>query len=451
MLEVGWASQDMTPVRPAMLLGQTYRRVGSQAMDPLTVTAMALREPQSGDCALVISCDLAAIPRSILDSVCSRLSTQLPDLPPEKVVMNGTHTHTSLVTYEGSYTHPGGEVMTAVECEAWVVDHAVQAGIEAWQSRQPGQIGRAFGHAVVGHNRYATYAGGQAQMYGATDRADFIGISGYEDHSLDMLFTWQAEGHLSGVALAIPCPAQVDAGLTVFSADFWHEIRLDLRQRLGQDLQVLPLCAAAGDQSPHFLLYQQQEAEMRDRHGLSERQEIAQRVGMAVERALQSTRPETEPVSFRHRKMQVELSPVSIERHQRDWALSALEKCRHNTDPDSWWPRRLQSVIDCFDGVEPLSPVPAELHFIRLGDAIIATNPFELFIDYSHRIKARSQAAQTIVVQLAGHIPGGSYLPTERALKAGGYGANPAVCPVGHQGGGELVETTLDAIAELFN
>ena len=53
MLEVGWASQDMTPVRPAMLLGQTYRRVGSQAMDPLTMTAMALREPQSGDCAVV--------------------------------------------------------------------------------------------------------------------------------------------------------------------------------------------------------------------------------------------------------------------------------------------------------------------------------------------------------------------------------------------------------------
>ena len=84
-------------------------------------------------------------------------------------------------------------------------------------------------------------------------------------------------------------------------------------------------------------------------------------------------------------------------------------------------------MIDCFDGVEPLSPVLAELHFIRLGDAIIATNSFELFIDYSHRIKARSQAVQTIAVQLSGH---GSYLPTERALKAGGYGTNPVVCPV---------------------
>ncbi|MDP6746348.1 MAG: hypothetical protein QGH37_04875 [Candidatus Poribacteria bacterium] len=448
MLEIGWASQDMTPVRPAMIQGQKHRRVGSQAMDPLMVTAMALRDPRSDDCVVMISCDLVAISRSMLDSVRSQLSAQLPDLPADKVVMNGTHTHTSLVTEEGSYTHPGDGVMTPSECETWVVKHAVQAGVEAWQSRRPGQIGRAFGHAVVGHNRYAAYTGGQAQMYGATNREDFTGISGYEDHSLDMLFTWLPEGNLSGVALAIPCPAQVDEGLTVFSADFWHEIRLDLRQRLGQDLQVLPLCAAAGDQSPHFLLYRREEAEMRERHGLTERQEIAVRVGMAVERALQSIRPEIDPVSFRHQTVKAELTPVSIDRQQCDWALSELERCQDNTDPDSWWPRRLQQVVDCFNGVEPLSSMPVELHFIRLGDAVIATNPFELFIDYSHRIKARSPAAQTIVVQLAGH---GFYLPTERALKAGGYGANPVVCPVGHQGGGELVNTTLRAIAKLFD
>ena len=42
MLEIGWASQDMTPVRPAMILGQKHRRVGSQAMDPLMVTAMVV-------------------------------------------------------------------------------------------------------------------------------------------------------------------------------------------------------------------------------------------------------------------------------------------------------------------------------------------------------------------------------------------------------------------------
>ena len=93
-------------------------------------------------------------------------------------------------------------------------------------------------------------------MYATTtNREDFTGISGYEDHSLNMLFIWLPEGNLAGVVLAIPCSAQVDKGLTVFSADFWHEIRPDLRQRLDPDLQVLPLCAAAGDQSPHFLIY----------------------------------------------------------------------------------------------------------------------------------------------------------------------------------------------------
>ena len=117
MLEIGWASQDMTPVRPAMIQGQKHRRVGSQAMDPLMVTAMALRDPRSDDCVVMISCDLVAISRSILDSVRSQLSAQLPDLPADKVVMNGTHTHTSLVTEEGSYTHPGDGVMTASECE----------------------------------------------------------------------------------------------------------------------------------------------------------------------------------------------------------------------------------------------------------------------------------------------------------------------------------------------
>ena len=66
MLEVGWASQDMTPVRPAMILGQKHLRVGNQAMDPLMATAMVLREPQSRDCAVMISCDLASISCSIL-------------------------------------------------------------------------------------------------------------------------------------------------------------------------------------------------------------------------------------------------------------------------------------------------------------------------------------------------------------------------------------------------
>ncbi|MEW6753207.1 MAG: hypothetical protein AB1505_19845 [Candidatus Latescibacterota bacterium] len=89
-----------------------------------------------------------------------------------------------------------------------------------------------------------------------------------------------------------------------------------------------------------------------------------------------------------------------------------------------------------------------ELHALRLGEAVLVSNPFELYLDYGLRIKARSAAAQTLVVQLAAGW--GWYLPTARAVEGGGYGAMPAVTWVGPEGGQELVEHTLQAIAALF-
>ena len=94
------------------------------------------------------------------------------------------------------------------------------------------------------------------------------------------------------------------------------------------------------------------------------------------------------------------------------------------------------------------APFPLEVHVLRIGDAVLATNPFELFVDYGLRIKARSAAAQTIVAQLTAGC--GWYLPTQRAAEGGGYGAMPVVCKVGPEGGRQLVETTLEMIEEVL-
>ena len=85
----------------------------------------------------------------------------------------------------------------------------------------------------------------------------------------------------------------------------------------------------------------------------------------------------------------------------------------------------------------------------RLGAAVFATNPFELYVDYSYRMKARCKARQAFIVQLSSNSKGG-YLPTRAAVAGGGYGSKPVSTMVGPDGGDELVEKTIKAMDELF-
>ena len=92
-------------------------------------------------------------------------------------------------------------------------------------------------------------------------------------------------------------------------------------------------------------------------------------------------------------------------------------------------------------------PFAMELHGIRLGDVAIATNVFELFTEFGIQIKARSRALQTFVIQLAGP---GSYVPTGRAARGGGYSAIAESNLVGPEGGQVLTERTVELINSLW-
>ncbi len=92
--------------------------------------------------------------------------------------------------------------------------------------------------------------------------------------------------------------------------------------------------------------------------------------------------------------------------------------------------------------------VPTEVHIIRFGDVAIATNPFELFLDFGNQIKARSFAKQTFIMQLTSDCFG--YLPTEKAEKHGHYSAYISSGKVGHQGGEQLVRESVTEINKMF-
>ncbi len=444
MFNFGWASREIMPDKPAMIQGQMHIRISQGTRDPIMVTALAMDNGNSAEQLIFISCDMTSVSDKLKDMVNAAVHEKLLGIP---VILNATHTHESLVIDDGFYPQPEGDILTADEAVIWIAEKAVDAALEAWEKRAPGKISRGFGHAVVGHNRRSVYDNGLSVMYGNTNSPDFSHIEGFEDHSMDMVFLWDMNDKLSGMMLDIPCPSQVDEQIYEFSADYWHDIRVEIKRRFGNDVMVLPLCGASGDQSPHPMFYNKLEEEMNIRRGVTERQEIALRVAEVVARTL----PYAVPVEVKiaHSSIRLPLSPRPITMVERDWAaMKADETIATGMQQDLWWPRRLRQVVELYDNGQAMPQYTAEIHAVRIGDIAIITNPFELFLDYGMQMKARSIATQTIVVQLA--MGSGIYLPTERGAIGGHYGAHPAISPVGPQGGKELVEASLKMIEELF-
>jgi hypothetical protein len=422
-LYVGWARVDITPERPVALIGQLHKRISQKVRDPLTATALALetRGDDGGrEQAILISCDLLFIRKSVQDRLRQIVKDRLPDFDIERLFLNATHTHTgpgfSDRDFGSLYDVSKDEgVITASEYADFFVERAARIAVEAWRSRRPGGMSWALGHAVVGWNRRAHYFDGSSVMYGKTNRPDFANLEGTEDHGVEMLFFWDQDKAPTGIVVNIACTAQETEGISEVSADFWHEVRLEIRRRLARDIFILPQCAAAGDNSPHLLFRTRAEEIMRQRRGLSSRQEIARRIASAVEDSLPLAKQDTQAsIVFKHAVVKVDLPPQEPP-----------------TVP--------------FYTTDPVAPI--EFHVLRLGDIAMATNPFELYLDYGLRIKARSPAVLTFLVQLSCQHCG--YLPTQKGVEGGGYSADKFV--VGPQGGQVLVGETVKQLNALWN
>jgi hypothetical protein len=361
--------------------------------------------------------------------------------------------------------------MPASEYLAMAAEKIADAVARAWRARSPGGFSFGLGHAVVGRNRLVTAIDGRSVMYGKTGDRDFSHMESYEDHSVNLLATWDPGRRLTGLVVNLACPSQVSEGEYRLSADYWHETRVELRRRFGADLFVLPQCSAAGDQSPRPLVGKVAEERMWKLAGVSQRQAIAVRIADAVTAAMPVLRQvvETAPV-LAHRVEILELPRRKLDEEDvRKAAAEAagrradFEKAKAKLDADPsqrkkprWYAgitaayRRAEwcdNVARCHELQQRQPRVPVEVHVLRLGDVAFASNPFEYYLDYGCRIKARSKAVQTFVVQLAG---GGTYLPTERAVAGGAYGSVPASTTVGPDGGRELAERTVELINGLW-
>ncbi len=504
-LRIGWAQADITPDRPVLLAGQFHARVSEGVMDPISATVLAVESENDAGTSgrgIMVSCDLATISDELRDVVRERVSALGLGLDPRDVFLGATHTHAApdvrLVPYgmlsgnaepgAGSSLSSGADrrsmwqdldldVMYPAEYLPWVADQIAAAIRDAWEKRAPAGIAYGLGHAVVGRNRRLTYADGTSKMYGKPNVPEFRHVEGYEDHSVQALMTYDRDREITGMIVNVPCPSQVTENIYRISADYWHEVREELRKRFGKDLYVLGQCSAAGDQSPHVLIKKRAEERMwklkgQDTNQNAPRAEIAQKIADAVSDIV--TWAETEidwnPV-FAHTVADLELPRRLIDENDVAEALEEARPYREQYEklmreikdnPDiRKTPRWYHEVTRAYRRTERGARVkkrfeiqkthprmPIEVHALRLGDVAMATNPFELYVDYGIRIQELSPAIQTFLIQKAGC--NGTYLPSERTVAHKGYGSVPASTDIGPEGGDLLVDWTVGALNGLF-
>ncbi len=455
-LWIGAAQADITPDRPISLSGQFYNRISTNILSRCTANVLALESRENGkpsDCAILVSLDVVSL-RDTQTEFRHYIAARLPGFDTDKLFLAATHTHTGPTLAQKNFNNYGN-AMQPKEYVPFLFERLGDAVVKAWEGRKPGAVAWGLGHAVVGTNRRVSYANGTSVMYGDTKKPDFRGLEGWEDHAVDILLFYDASRKLVATTIAVPCPSQTVEHLYEVSADYWHPVREELRKKYGADLVVLGFCAPAGDQVPRLMLRNAAEERMQRLRKLSRLQELARRIVDTFEETWEVAQTDIRAdVPFAHCVERFEVPGRKLtEQEYAEAKKGYAEYSKKSADDPNVYGRKnwFKRTLDRYEAQQKADPTGTiEMHVLRIGDVAIATDPFELFVDYAMQIHGRSPAGQTVLIQLASPVGTNGYLPSERAVKGGGYSAVPQSSQIGPEGGQMLVEHTLAAIRRLF-
>ena len=491
-INVGWSEVSITPDKKIALMGQFAERISEYVETPITVTALAVED--GNEQLIICSCDLAGIGENLVRDVRAHVRKESPGIDTDKIIISAIHTHSSHTydrgtnnvfirsreilnsflpaekQYQVKVSAKGDDFMDAFESLEFLTERITQAVSEAWKNRKPARYAQGFGRAAIGMCRRVCYSDGSAKMWGDTNMASFTELEGGNDSGIEMLFFYDENENLTGVVANVACPAQVLEHRMFISSDYWGKVKILLREKYGDDLFVLGLCAAAGDQCPRDMIrWVDPETPIDDpnieRKDCIERDAdpsmfdikgswlVGRRIVNEIEMALENATKTYDEAVLKHENITVDLPLRRVTPKDYEEAVEALEKYAakvtdHVNFDDNAKMHIHTGTILRWEEQHKKNTEPVEVHIARLGNVAIATNPFELFLDYGNKIRARSRARQTILIQLACGAEG--YLPTEKAEKGSHYSAYVSSGNVGHEGGEMLVRKTTEEINKMF-
>jgi len=487
-LKIGWAMTDASTDKPVHLQGLNRRRVSQGLRDPIKITALVIDNGE--DCVIFNSWDTSCVFGTMAKRVRAGVREKCPEIPIEKIIFNAIHTHT------GPSTGPGYDEPVDIEYRNMFIDRAVEAIVNAWNSRKPGKIGFGYDFAVTCFSRRPVYSddlrkrpakdGGpktpglspdiHAKLHGNADDPHFSHMEAAPDPFVNFLFTYDMNDKLTGMIFNIAFPSQVSLPDMKLGSDCWSDIRRELKKEFGDGVYVLPQCAAAGDltykipyynkatKRKHELLFGRKEAFP----GEFERQRCAEQMMAALHRTLPWASKELyDDLPLRHINTVLHLKRFYATEERIQEAkenlvqLEELMKNKDKLDPkklkrvkEAIW--RNKKILSLNDAIKKKPTWAMEFHVLRIGEVAFVSERYELYTDFGQRIQARSPFTQTFTIQLSAGLPDlpgfvGAYLPTARSLPNGGYQSHPLnnFNSPSPEGGQQMVDEAVRLLYEL--
>jgi hypothetical protein len=385
------------------MCGYFTDRLADNIHDPLHAKAIAL---SNGDTTVgLVLCDVIAVPAAVVALAKARIR-ELVGVPPENVLIAGTHTHTgpAIRGALGTPTEEGyGEAIAPKIADAFAM---------AVRQMRPAQAAFTSGDcAEEVHNRRWHMTDGSVQMNPGYLNPDAVEPAGPTDPQLGLLIVRTPERQ--------PIAALANLGLhyvganegTWISADYFAAFGEALQRCAGAEFLAVMANGCFGDINNCDF----SKPGRREVHPYSSIERVANVVAAEGWKAWNLLREEDfqSEVDLGAKLAMVPFKARCPSADELAKAKALYEAEEKPDDADWLYARELVLLRD-----EPTEwEVP--LHALRVGDLGLVGLPGEVFTEIGLDIKARSPFAQTMNLGLANDSVG--YVATDKALDEGSY------------------------------